>query len=250
MRKIIYEEENLLIDEGVFFARGVFETILFLDKPIFLDEHIKRLKIGMNILGLGELEEDILLDFFEKVKIYNKAVKITVTPKNIIITKRDVPYLSDNYEKGARLIVSSVRRNTTSKLSYIKSVSYIENMLEKEEAIRKGFSDALLLNEKGYVSETTCANVFIIKDNSIITPPIEDGLLSGIIRGWIIENFKVYERSITLDDLEKADEVFITNSLMGIMPVRGIDRIDFTKEKVTDEIKSKYNKYIEKRRGK
>ena len=67
------------------------------------------------------------------------------------------------------LTVSKVRRNSTSRLCYIKSTCYIENLIEKEEAKKKGFDDVIFLNENGYITETSCANIFIVKNNEIYT---------------------------------------------------------------------------------
>ncbi|MGG7178615.1 aminotransferase class IV [Clostridium paraputrificum] len=240
MRRICYKSEEILLDEGAFFARGVFETILWLNKPIFLDEHIDRLKKGMSILGLQELEEVKLLSYLEGLSIQNKAVKITVTPLNIIITTRDIPYKEEDYIKGVTLTISKVRRNSTSRLCYVKSTGYIENILEKEVAKHRGYGDVLFLNEKGYVTETSCANIFIVRDGIISTPRINDGLLSGIIRKWIVENCKVHEKNITLKELEEADEVFITNSLMGVMPVKLIDKFIYSKDIITSSVRNKY----------
>lgn len=242
MRKIIYENDYVLLDDGIFFAKGVFETIPCIEKPILLDKHLNRLQKGIVELELEDLERDELVEFFRKLDIRNKAVKITVTPLNIIITKRNIPYTNEDYIKGASLTFSKVRRNSTSRLCYIKSTSYIENIIEKNEANKKGFLDSLFLNEKGFVTETSCANIFIVKNNRIITPRIEDGLLSGIIREWIIENFKVEVKSITLEELENAEEVFITNSLMGIMPVKKIDSFIYTGNSIINTIKESMKK--------
>ena len=243
MRKIIYNSDSILLDEGVFFSKGVFETILWIKEPIFLDEHIERLKKGMREIGLLDLEEDKLRDFLSTLTFNNKSVKITVTPLNIIITSRDIPYKEGDYKKGFSLKISSVRRNSTSRLCYIKSTGYIENILEKSKANEKGFNDSLFLNENGLVSETSCANIFIIKDNHIITPRIEDGLLNGIIREWIINNFEVNIRKVTLEDLKDADEVFITNSLVGIMPIVVIDNYKYSIGKITEGIRCEYENY-------
>ncbi|MBD7909922.1 MULTISPECIES: aminotransferase class IV [Clostridium] len=244
MRKIIYEEENILLDEGSVFGKGVFETILWLDKPVFLKEHIERLRASMEVIGLNELEEDMLMDFLKKLKIQNKALKVMVTPLNIVISKRDILYKSQDYKRGMTLGLSTVRKNSSSRLTYIKSICYIENILEKEKAKKDGFDDALFLNERGYLTETSCSNIFLIKSGKIITPKVENGLLSGIIRKWVIENYKVYEKDILFDDLKEADEVFITNSLMGIMKVNKIDRFIYNKETFISAIKDKYDKCI------
>ena len=241
MRNIIYGEDKILADEGIFFGRGVFETILWRDKPIFLNEHIKRLKKGMEMIGLLSLEEEMLLEYFNKLNIKNKGVKITVTPLNIVITERKINYKEEDYNRGMTLTISKVSRNSTSRLCYIKSTCYIENLIEKEKAKKIGYDDVIFLNENRYVTETSCANIFIVKNNEIFTPKVEDGLLDGIIRRKIIGNFKVQEKSITLEELKKSDEVIITNSLMGVMSIKRIDDIKYENE----EFRNKFNEICE-----
>lgn len=246
MRRIIYKQGEAILDEGIFFGKGVFETILFLEKPIFLKEHIERLKNGMKELGLEELEEEMLLDYISLNFIKNKAVKILVTPQNIIITEREIPYVEEDYIEGSSLKLSNLRRNSTSMLCYIKSTNYIENIIEKNKAKEDGFKDVLFLNENGYLSETSCANIFIVKNDKIYTPKVSCGLLNGIIRMWVIKNFNVIETELTLDDLKNADEVFITNSLMGIMKVRKFEEIEYNNNKIIKNIQLAYQEAIQK----
>lgn len=245
MRKIIYEKEELKLDNGSYFGQGVFETILWLDKPIFLKEHIERLKEGMEKIGLAPLEEeDELLKFIDSLEVKNKAFKIMVTPLNIVLRVSEIPYKEEDYKKGRNLKISKVLRNSTSILSYIKSSCYIENIIEKRKAVKEGFDDVLFFNENGFLSETSCANIFIIKNNRIFTPKIENGLLRGIIRTWVINNFSVEEGKILYEDLKDADEVFVTNSLMGIMRVNKIEDITYVESSVLDNIIDKYKDAI------
>ncbi|HEX9026589.1 MAG TPA: aminotransferase class IV [Clostridium sp.] len=230
MRNIIYGEDKINIDEGLFFGRGVFETILCKDKPIFLNEHLERLKKSMDKIGLLPLEEEILREYIGNLDIQDRVLKITVTPLNIIITERKINYKEDDYTRGMRLTISKVRRNSTSKLCYIKSTCYIENLLEKENAKKSGYDDVIFLNEKEYVTETSCANIFIVKNKEIFTPKISDGLLDGIIRRKIIKHYDVKEKSITMKDLKESEEVIITNSLMGSMSIKRIDNIKYDRE--------------------
>lgn len=241
MREIIYGEDKIRADEGLFFGRGVFETILWKDAPVFLEEHLERLKISMLEIGLLPLEENKLREYLDKLCIRNKGVKITVTPLNIIITQRDIPYKEDDYNRGMKLMVSKVRRNSTSRLCYIKSTCYIENLIEKENAKKIGYDDIIFLNENGYVTETSCANIFIVKNKYIFTPKVEDGLLNGIIRKRIMEEFKVQERSITLEELKESDEVIITNSLMGAMSIKKIDGINYDRGEFRQIFNEKLN---------
>ena len=241
MRQIIYGEDKICIDEGLFFGRGVFETILWKDGPVFLNEHLERLKASMLEIGLIPLEEDILREYLDKLSIRNKGVKITVTPLNIIITQRDIPYRDEDYNRGMNLTISKVQRNSTSRLCYIKSTCYIENLIEKENAKKIGYDDVIFLNENGYVTETSCANIFIVKNKEIFTPKVEDGLLDGIIRKRIMEEFKVQERSITLEELKESDEVIITNSLMGAMSVKKINWTNYDGEEFWKIFNEKLN---------
>jgi 4-amino-4-deoxychorismate lyase len=239
MRQIIYGEDKISIDDGLFFGRGVFETILWKDGPIFLNEHLERLKVAMIEIGLLPLEEKQLREYLDKLSIKNKGVKITVTPLNIIITQRGIPYKEEDYKKGMKLTVSKLSRNSTSRMCYIKSTCYIENLIEKENAKKIGYDDVIFLNENGYVTETSCANIFIVKNKKIFTPKVEDGLLGGIIRYKIIENFNIEQKSITMDDLKKAEEIITTNSLMGVMSISEIDDVKYRSEKVRDMLAEK-----------
>ena len=232
MRNIIHGEDKIFMDEGLFFGRGVFETILWKHKPIFLEEHLERLKKSMEKIGLLPLEEERLRAQIDNLDMQDKVLKITATPLNIIITEREINYKEDDYTRGMRLTLSKVRRNSTSKLCYIKSTCYIENLIEKENAKKIGYDDVIFLNEKGYVTETSWANIFIVEKKEIFTPKINDGLLDGIIRRKIIENCDVKEKNITMQDLKECEEVIITNSVMGIMSIKKIDNIKYNSEKI------------------
>ena len=232
MRNIISAGDKILMDEGLFFGKGVFETILCIDKPIFLNEHIERLKKSMEEIGLLPLEYEMLREHLDKLDIKDKVLKITVTPLNIIITQREIPYKEENYNRGMTLTVSKVRRNSTSRLCYVKSTCYIENLLEKENAKKTGYDDVIFLNEKGYVTETSCANIFIVKNKEILTPKISDGLLDGIIRRKIVERCDVKEKCITMKDLNESEEVIITNSIMGVMSIKKIDDVKYNRESI------------------
>lgn len=247
MRNITTDDGCLEIDNGIFFGAGVFETILINNGVKFLDFHIKRLKNALKVLNIKELslkEEENIYKYIKSLSCNNKALKITVTEKNIIITIRNNTYTEEIYKEGLSLKISSVFRNSTSIMPKIKSINYIENILEKRNAIKEGFNDALFFNEKGFLCETAVANIFCIKDNKIYTPKIENGLLNGTVRKWIIENFKVYEENINLESLKNMDEVFLTNSLVGIIRVNRIDNFNFDKDKFIDIISDKYKSEI------
>lgn len=246
MRDIIFNEYKINLDSGYFFGRGVFETILVKDKPIFLKEHISRLNEGIKILNIGDkvIEEDIL-NIINKHNIKYCGLKIVVTEKNIVLEKRDIPYKSDDYLKGFSLKLSNINRNSKSKLSYIKSINYLENILEREEALNNGYNEVLFLNEKGYLSEGSMSNIFIVIDKEIYTPSIKCGLLPGIVRNFLIKEYKIIEKELTLEDIMMADEIFITNSLLGIMRISKFENRILTENKITIMLRKEYEAKIE-----
>ncbi len=246
MRDIIFNEDKINLDSGYFFGRGVFETILVKDKPIFLKEHISRLNEGIKILNIGDkvIEEDIL-NIINKHNIKYCGLKIVVTEKNIVLEKRDIPYKSDDYLKGFSLKLSNINRNSKSKLSYIKSINYLENILEREEALNNGYNEVLFLNEKGFLSEGSMSNIFIVIDKEIYTPSIKCGLLPGIVRNFLIKEYKIIEKELTLEDIMMADEIFITNSLLGIMRISKFGNRILTENKITIMLREEYEAKIE-----
>lgn len=246
MRNLIYKNDKAYIDSGFFFGRGVFETILIKKNPIFLKEHINRLNNGIKILKIGEpLEENYIMSIIKEINIQNCALKIAVTEKNIILEPREVLYKSGDYIRGFSLKTSNIIRNSTSKLTYIKSINYLDNILERESALKEGYDEVLFLNEKGYISEGSTSNIFIVNNKKIYTPSIESGLLPGIVREFVVSHYDVVEKAITLEELMEAEEIFITNSLLGIMGISKINNKILKENKVTINIREKYELKIE-----
>ena len=124
--------------------------------------------------------------------------------------------------------IVSIRRNNTSPHVFIKSLNYLENILGRREAHERGFDEAVFLNNHERVTEGSISNIFIIKDSVLFTPPEDVGILKGITRDVVFEiakdlGIKCCEESFKTDYVLTADEAFMTNSLMEIMPLREID---------------------------
>ncbi|OFO60070.1 aminotransferase class IV [Peptoniphilus sp. HMSC075B08] len=230
-------------DDGYSFGKGAFETIKVVDgRPLFLERHLERLKKSLEFFGISkEIEEEKILEYIKSSEDKNFALKLIVSDKNFILTSREDNYRKDN--KRFKLIVSEVRRNSSSKMIYHKSLSYYENIMEHRLALDKGYDSALFINERGEVCETSFANIFFVRDGEIFTPVISSGLLKGTMRDFIIENYKVREEIIYLDDLKNFDEAFISNSLMGVRNVSLINDIIFNEEDKTNLIQVDLKKY-------
>ena len=246
------EADKISLDSGFFFGRGVFETILIKEKPLFLKEHIKRLNTGLNTLGINKIiTEEKIYTAIAKLKCKNCVLKIMVSEKNTIFTTRENSYKHSDYEKGFSLGLSDVRRNAYSNLTYVKSFNYVENIIEHEKIIAKGYNEALFLNTDGLISEGAVSNIFFIKNKVIFTPRVKCGLLPGVVRDFVIKNsssigVKSQEGEFTYGELLEADDVFITNSIMGIMKVSKVENVAFKESLVASKIKRYYDRYIEK----
>jgi len=123
----------------------------------------------------------------------------------------------------ARLVMAtSTRRNEHSPTSRIKSTNYLDNIIARREAQARGADDALLLNTQGRIAEATAANIFALIGGGILTPPITEGALPGVMRADVIALARGEEAVITPEMLMSASEVFLSSAL-GIRPVIAID---------------------------
>lgn len=244
MRKIIYNSKDIEIDDCTYFGTGLFETILIQKKPIFLKEHIHRINWGISELGLGEKISLIEIEkFILDNNIENSALKIIVTKKNLIFIVRELTYTKDDYENGFIIRLSNIRKSSQSRIVRLKTINYLENILELKDAKKLGYNESIFFNENGILTEGCITNIFIIKNKCIYTPKISAGLLPGIIRGWVINNFEVNEIDITKDMLLEAEEIFLTNSLVGIIKVSELEgkRFNFIE---SEKIRNIYQCYI------
>jgi 4-amino-4-deoxychorismate lyase len=124
--------------------------------------------------------------------------------------------------------VSSFRRNSTSPILGLKSLNYLENIFARREARGLGFDEALFFNERGEITEGSATNIFWLKEGVLFTPSLECGLLSGVVRGIVIEiagetGIELRERCFNLDSLTSSQGGFFTNSLIGAIPISQVD---------------------------
>ena len=150
--------------------------------------------------------------------------------------------MDEIYSRGFMTDLSKVRRNETSSLVYHKTFNYGDCILEKRAAAAAGINEKIFINTKGQISEGTVCNVFFVRKNMIYTPQLSCGLLPGILREYIMERFQVTETIIYPDELMYYEECFVTNSLMGVMPVRQLGNICFPHRAKADEVRKVYEK--------
>lgn len=229
------DEPVLGASDRIRLGDGVFDTLLCVDgRSLHADRHYARLLAGADMLGI-----DFAMDFpkfaaaVEGMIAKNEATSghyalntvisrgqgargLAIPPEispEIILRLSAVP---EDFPPINACIARSVRRNEGSPLSRIKSCNYGDNILAMREAVMRGCTDAVMLNNAGQVACTTMGNIFIVKGGKIYTPPTSAGVLNGVARQILMQLYDVTEANITEADLLGADEIFLTNSIRGI----------------------------------
>ncbi|MFZ7120291.1 MAG: aminotransferase class IV [Eubacteriaceae bacterium] len=245
------------LDEGYIYGYGLFETIKVYNKKIFFfHEHMQRFLDACKVLDLDlpcEIDciKEYCYELINKNKLADSVLRISLSKgketNQLFITSRNNVYLSTCYEKGFHLDICKYRRNEKSLLVGIKSNNYLENLISLRNAKSKGYDETIFLNTKDNLCEGSMSNIFFIKNKKVYTPATDCGLLPGIMREKIIDTIvkmqmDCEEGYYKIENLLLAEEVFICNSIMEIMPVSKI--IDSTfridKKSITNIIISKF----------
>jgi len=238
-----------ILDHGFLFGDSIYEVVQTVDgKPFAWDEHFRRLQNSAKRLSmeLPWTEEDIKeeVDFAVAAKtwdgesyvrlIITRGVgKIALLPDScenpaLIIIAKAIPLPGPKSDAGLTICLTKIRRNSRLAMDPgIKSGNYLNNVLAAIEARNAGADDALMLNETGHLTECSTSNIFIVKDGIVKTPSLASGILDGITRQNIIkfaaeENIRIDETELTVDDLTSADEIFMSGTIKGVVPVREI----------------------------
>ena len=241
------------LDRGLLLGDGLFETMRVTGGRVLQwRRHWERLHTGARTIGLAlpwtadELHAAVG-QTLRANHLREATVRLTVTrgfapagrgllppagavPTLLIRATPYAPYPDRLYQNGMRVIVSRrVRRNEHSPLSRVKTLCYLDNVIARQEAAAQGADEALLLNTQGSVACATTANVFSVRAGRLRTPPLAAGALPGTARALgCAELGPQLHRAVATTplsdaDLYESDELFLTNALMGIMPVCAID---------------------------
>ncbi len=237
------ETKTIILDEGYMYGLGAFETMLIRNgRAVFLNQHLERLNKALNILGIRETIKDFdISEYILRNNVEDKVLKIIASESNTLFLLRDNIYQDDEYRKGISIIVSDIRRNESSPLTSIKSLNYADNILEKRKAKARGFDEPVFLNTRGEIAEGATSNIFFVKEKKLYTPGLECGLVNGIVRMHLISTYEVIQQTIFPDEIKDFDEIFITNSLLGVMPVVRFEDRHFNIGELTSQIREQYN---------
>jgi branched-chain amino acid aminotransferase len=236
-----------IFDHGFLYGEGIYETMrTYHRRPFLYDRHMRRLRRSAQMIDLPlpftdeELAEQIRnTQAVAKIdgEVYIRVLvtrgigeltydlKATPNPSIVIIVKPQVDPAVEAYEKGVRVVIVDIVRNHPASVNpMIKSNNLMNSALAMQEALRSNAFEGIMRNYRGELSECTTANLFIVKNNIALTPPLEAGLLPGITREYLFDLGKevgvnVSEDILRDDDLFTADEAFLTSTTRELVPI-------------------------------
>ena len=236
-------------DRGLLYGYGLFETMRSYGGRVFcIDRHLSRLMRSAEMLAIdtaldaAELGRAVY-DTVSANKLDDARIRLTVTAGEgerslsppasgsltIMVVAEELvlppPYA---YENGNRAAIVGAGRTSRSPMSGLKAIGYLESLLARSQAAAAGAEEAVMLNERGLVAECSTSNIFIVASGRLLTPSLESGILPGITRDVIMElasslGVEASECDVAVADLFNADEAFITNSVIEILPIVEVD---------------------------
>lgn len=233
------------LDRGLLYGDGLFETVLFLRgvAPLW-PRHLARLREGLQRLAIAAPDLAVLHD--EAVALSadldRAVVRITVTrgvgergyappvatqPTRILAATPAPLFPADWYAQGIRVRCCGLRLAAQPLLAGVKHLNRLEQVLARAEWDDAAVAEGLLGDEHGHVVCATAANLFAVVGGRLLTPSLQRCGVAGVARAEVLARRAVEVRTITWDELMRADEIFLTSSVRGILPVRRIDAQDF-----------------------
>ncbi len=234
-------------DYGFLFGYGLYETLRAYRGRLFrLNDHLDRLEKAAGMLKIPwerlKLERAVKATVSQS-GIAEARVRITLTagegsltpdpgtcrnPTVFISVITYNPPAAELYQRGYRAVMSTICRNSRSQLPGMKTSCFLESMLARQAAREVGANDAILLNDKGELAEASSSNIFLVSRGIPITPALESGILPGVTRKIVLElaeglGIRCERTIVEPQELYAADEAFITNSLIEIIPLTVID---------------------------
>jgi 4-amino-4-deoxychorismate lyase len=231
------------LDERIFLGEGLFETLRVVEgRPCYPEQHWARLSKAALFLNLPlNLPLDLWLlklrQFIELKKLQNGGVKAILSggkaPRGLTEQAKVSHLVFEAFEykklsKPLRLISAPWLRDAKNPIYRIKSINYLEAILARRQAQSSGADDALFFNFQNQASDTTVANLFIIKNDCLFTPSLQSGVLAGIIRERLLrlckkQGITASEVELTKASLLDADAAFTTNALQGVVALSAFE---------------------------
>ncbi len=273
----LVDEKDAVIsvfDHGLLYGDGVFEgTRIYEGNISFLEEHMDRLYDSAKVIALniGMTRQEMidatvetcrangLKDGYIRHVVTRGAGTLGLNPylceksSVIIIADKIKLYPQEMYDHGMKIITAGTMRNMSEAINpRVKSLNYLNNIMAKIEAINAGVMECLMLNPQGYVAEASGDNVFVVKGNTLMTPPTWCGALEGITRDKVMalareQGMDVVEQVMTRYEIWTADEAFLTGTAAEVIAVVELDKRvigDGTPGPVTQRLIDAYRRLV------
>ena len=263
-------------DSGFLYGAGLFETMRSYNGVVFaLKDHLDRLFTSAGALSVNNPYDkkyltDAIYNVLKANKLTDARLRLTLTngpmaesdeqrKATLLITATKLqPYPGEYYKKGVMVILSPSRQNTFEPTCGHKTTSYFSRMITLNSAHEKRAAEALWFTTNNRLAEGCVSNVFLVKDSVIQTPPIETPVLAGIARKTVClialtNSIKLVEKDLYIDDVLGADEIFLTNVIMQIMPVTSVEKHTVGDGKVgamTKRLQISFDELVESQCGK
>jgi branched-chain amino acid aminotransferase len=257
-------------DSGFLYGAGLFETMRSCNGVVFaLADHLDRLFFSANALSIDvPYTKEYIADAVNKVLHANKLIdarlRLTLTggpmsapdddkkPTLIITATKLQPYPGEYYKKGVLVVLCPFRQNPNDPTCGHKTTSYYSRMIALKIAHQKRAAEALWFTTDNRLAEGCVSNVFLVKDSALYTPPLKTPVLAGVARKTICQialrnSIKLFEKDLSIDDVLGADEIFLTNVIMQVLPVVSVEKHIVGKGKpgpVAQEIREKFEELV------
>jgi branched-chain amino acid aminotransferase len=231
-------------DGGFLYGQGLFETMRAVNGEVFrIDDHFDRLFASCEKLGIKfSFDREYMREAVRRAIVANDLtdarVRLTVTGGamsaedirgTLLVSAVEFkPYPPEFYEKGMTVSLCDYRQNSMDPLCGHKTTNFFARLIALQEALKKKTTESLWFTTENKLAEGCVSNVFIVKDGTLLTPRLDTPVLPGIARKTVLEiaakeGIAFEEKDLFINDLLEADEVFVTNSIMTVMPVATVE---------------------------
>jgi branched-chain amino acid aminotransferase len=279
MEKVFLNNKLIEIDKacisvtesGYLYGAGLFETMRAQNSVVFaLADHLDRLYSSAKVLSIEVgYDKEFITDAVYKVlqanKLANARLRLTLTggpmsgpdenrKATLLITASKLqPYPPEYYKKGVLVVLSPFRQNPYDPTCGHKTTSYFPRMLALKMAHQNRAAEALWFTTDNRLAEGCVSNVFLVKDSTLYTPPLKTPVLAGIARKTIFQlaqqnSIKLVEKDLVIDDVLAANEIFLTNVIMQVLPVVSVEKHIVANGKpgpIAQELREKFQEFIE-----
>ena len=262
-------------DGGFLYGAGLFETMRSYGGVVFaIDLHLDRLFASAESLSINNTyEKDYMADAVKKVleanKLSDARIRLTLTSGSMSLAAEEIrstllitatklePYPVDFYKNGVMVVLSPYRQNANDPTCGHKTLNYFSRIKALNLARMHRATEALWFTADNKLAEGCISNVFLVKDSTVYTPPLDTGVLDGVTRKVVCEiarenSIDVVEKDLYINDCLEADEMFLTNAIMEILPVCKVEKHTVGKGEpgeITKKLEEYFKNYVNEKCG-